>query len=153
MNIQLSFDRIRKYRKEHILANNNRKCVICEIGLETSIDKTDTEMLVSAHKQEYVRLYSNIGTFNMPENTYLINCAKVVKNIVELRDIPKINRRYEGNMFIIEHRHPNIFKFLTDHNIQDVLVFEAEIIQQYCDGLQEEINKSTTSRFSKVRFN
>ena len=104
----------------------------------------------AAHREEYVRVYSTIGTFKMSEKKYLRNCSKVVRNIVKLKELPKKNSLCRGDFERVKEIQPEIYKFLVKRGIKDVSKFIDEVIQKYRGVLQVEIDNKSTTRNQKM---
>ena len=132
-NCQLSKYQIKTYRIRNPV-KSNEKCVICDIKISTP-GALNKELVKSVGKEEFMRLYSNIGVFNMPEEEYLSNCVKVVENVILLSDLPRINRSSGGNISIIKERFYKIYQYLVKYEIEDVQQFVDKVMEEYKEKL------------------
>ena len=132
-NCQLSHHHIKKYRSNNPI-KLNEKCVICDIKSSTP-GRLNKDLVKSIGREEFIRIYSNVGLFNMPEEEYLSNCVKVLENVILLADLPKINRSTGGDINIIKERFYNFYQFLSKHEVEDVQVLIDKVKDDYKEGL------------------
>ena len=128
-NCNLSKHQIKEYRSKNPI-KTNLKCVICDLNISTP-GIMNKELVKSVAKEEYMRLYSNIGLFNMPEEEYLSNCVKVLENVMVLSDLPRINRCVNGNMEMIKERFSKVYQYFFKNEIEDVQKFIDRVKEEY----------------------
>ena len=143
-NCNLPKYQVKDYRIKNPI-KTNLKCVICDLNISTP-GTLNKELVKSVAKEEFMRLYSNIGLFNMPEEEYLSNCVKVLENVILLSDLPRVNRSTNGNMEMIKERFCKIYQYFLKNEIEDVQKFINKVMEEYKEALTGEFFLMKSSR-------
>ena len=112
--------------------NNVDKCCVCDVTLTNDNEILNKETVDYIAKTEYIRLYSNVGFFNVLEDEYLRKVNEAVCNAIALFEIPKIYRIHEDIEDIkLNDLGADIQEYLVKNKIKDVWGFINGVLGKY----------------------